>query len=208
MIDRFGPQKWWPGDGEFETIVGAILTQNTNWRNVEKALNNLKQNESLDMHTLYEMDIDTLAQLIRPAGYYNIKAKRLKSFLAWLYDNYDGSLESLGNMHASTLREELLSIKGVGPETADSIVLYAFEKPTFVVDTYTCRIMIRHGLIEPEARYEQTREFFESCLNPDVPLFNEFHALFVRVGKEFCKPKPKCSGCPLEHLPHETEQPW
>ena len=151
LYERYGPQAWWPGDGSFEIIVGAVLTQNTNWTNVEKAINNLKAAGVLTAEKLHDMDTDVLAQLIRPAGYYNIKAKRLKNFLNWLYDQHDGQLERLTGYPADVLGAELLEIKGIGPETADSIVLYGFGKCVFVVDTYTCRIMGRHQLIEPGA---------------------------------------------------------
>ncbi len=205
MHKRYGPQHWWPGNSTFEIIVGAILTQNTNWANVEKAIANLAAADCLCPEKLYEMDTSELAAIIRPAGYYNIKAKRLGNFLTWLFKEHDGSLAAIANYDVYSLREELLRINGIGPETADSICLYAFEKPVFVVDAYTCRVLVRHGLIEPEAGYEQIREFFEAALPNDVPLFNEYHALLVRVGKEHCKPKPKCQGCPLECLPHDVE---
>jgi len=208
LLAAYGAQGWWPGSGCFETVVGAILTQNTNWANVEKAINKLKAANALDADKLYNMDQDTLAQLIRPAGYYNIKAGRLKNFLNWLYEKYDGNLDALANMSVYSLREELLSVKGIGRETADSILLYAFDKPVFVIDTYTARVFIRHGLIEQEADYEQLRDLFESNLPQDTKLYNEFHALIVQVGKKHCKPKPKCQGCPLESLPHETEQAY
>lgn len=208
LLARYGRQGWWPGSGCFETIVGAILTQNTNWANVDKALNKLKAAGALDADKLHHMDQDTLAELIRPAGYYNIKAGRLKNFLTWLYDNYDGNLEAISGMSVYSLREELLSVKGIGKETADSILLYGFNKPVFVVDTYTARVMIRHGLIDHEADYEQLRDLFESSLPADTKLYNEFHALIVQTGKNHCKPKPKCAGCPLESLPHETQQDY
>ena len=153
---------------------------------------------------LQEMDISSLAEMIRPAGYYNIKAGRLKNFLEWLFKEHDGDLNRLEDTDPETLRRELLQIKGVGPETADSIVLYAFDKPVFVVDAYTCRIMGRHGLIEAGADYEQVRDFFQSYLDRNVKLFNEYHALLVRLGKEYCRPKAKCDGCPLEKLPHDV----
>jgi len=205
LYEHFGPQHWWPGDSRFEIIIGAILTQNTNWGNVEKAIANLKAAEALSAQSLYQMDISVLAELIRPSGYYNIKAKRLKSFLNWLFDNYGGDVDALDGFPGDMLREELLSIKGIGPETADSIVLYGYDKCVFVVDTYTCRIMARHLLLEVGAGYEQVQELFEGNLENNVQLFNEFHALLVRVGKEFCKPKAKCQGCPLENLPHDLE---
>ena len=202
LIERFGGQDWWPGQSQFEIIVGAILTQNTNWTNVEKAIANLKSADLLDAEKLHHLDSEKMAALIRPAGYYNIKTKRLKNFLIWLFEKYDGQLSSLENLSTACLREELLAINGVGKETADSILLYAFEREVFVVDTYTARIAIRHGLINSEADYEQLSELFQSNLQQDAKLFNEFHALLVQVGKNFCKPKPNCSDCPLNDLPH------
>ncbi len=205
LFERFGPQHWWPGETQFEIIVGAILTQNTNWGNVEKAIANLKAADLLMPEKLHRLDISELAGLIRPAGYYNIKSKRLKNFLDWLFENYEGQLSILEQLGTSQLREELLSVKGVGPETADSILLYAFDREIFVVDTYTARIAIRHALIEPGAEYEQLQDLFQSSLSSGVKMFNEYHALLVRVGKEFCKPKAKCDGCPLEGLSHTLE---
>jgi endonuclease III related protein len=205
LYRRFGHQHWWPGETPFEIIVGAILTQNTNWGNVEKAIGNLKKKNLLTPEKLHSLDPAELAELIRPAGYYNIKAGRLKSFLNRLFEKFDGQLERLDSLSTDRLREELLSIKGIGPETADSISLYAFNKPVFVVDTYTGRILGRHRLLEPGAGYEDVRMLFESALPREVQLYNEFHALLVRLGKEYCKTKPQCHGCPLEELPHDTE---
>ena len=206
LFDHFGPQHWWPGDTQFEIITGAILTQNTNWTNVEKAIANLKSADCLSPKKIYDLDLSQLAELIRPAGYYNIKSKRLKNFVNWLFDNYDGKLSNLESLDTHQLRTELLAVKGIGRETADSILLYAFNRPIFVVDAYTARIAIRHGLIEPGADYEQLRELFSACGgSEDVQLFNEYHALLVKVGKLFCKPKAQCPGCPLERLPHKIE---
>ena len=203
LFERFGPQKWWPGDGMFEIIVGAILTQNTNWGNVEKAIANLKAANVLTAEKLYALDINQLAQLIRPAGYYNIKAKRLKNFLDWLFDNYDGRLTDLQQISTPGLRQELLSVKGIGYETADSILLYAFDRDVFVIDAYTARVASRHNLIDAGCDYEQLQYLFEANLPTDIQMFNEFHALLVKVGKEHCRPKPKCQGCPLESLEHD-----
>ena len=205
LFDSFGPQHWWPGQTQFEIITGAILTQNTNWINVEKAIANLKSADCLTPEKLYHLDVSQLAELIRPAGYYNIKTKRLKNFINWLFDNYDGQLTNLETFDTGQLRTELLAINGIGYETADSILLYALARPVFVVDAYTARIAFRHQLIEPEANYEQLRELFQSNLTEDTQLFNEYHALLVKVGKEFCKPKAKCPGCPLEKLPHTLD---
>ncbi len=205
LYDAFGPQHWWPGDSRIEIITGAILTQNTSWANVKKAITNLKADDRLHAEKLHNLELSQLAELIRPAGYYNIKAKRLKSFLNWLFENYDGKLENLESIDTEQLRVELLSVKGIGRETSDSILLYAFDRPIFVVDAYTARITMRHRLIEPGADYEQLRDLFESNLPQDIQLFNEYHALLVRVGNEFCKPKAKCPNCPLERLPHTLE---
>jgi endonuclease-3 related protein len=205
LYDAFGPQHWWPGDTRIEIITGAILTQNTNWTNVEKAINNLKAADCLSAEKLHRLELSQLAELIRPAGYYNIKAKRLKNFLDWLFENYDGELTNLESLNTGQFRDELLSVKGIGRETADSILLYAFDRSVFVVDAYTARITIRHRLIEPDADYEQLRYLFESNLPEDTQLFNEYHALLVRTGKDFCRPKAKCPACPLEKLPHTIE---
>jgi endonuclease-3 related protein len=203
LYQHYGPQHWWPGESPFEIIVGAILTQNTNWTNVEKAISNLKKGGHLTPSGLHELPQDRLAQLIRPAGYFNIKAQRLKCFLDWLFEEYDGLLESLERLPPSTLREKLLAVKGIGPETADSICLYAFKKPIFVIDAYTARIFGRHGMIEPGSGYADIQEMFHEGLDKDASLFNEFHALIVQTGKNHCKPKPICNGCPLETLPHQ-----
>lgn len=205
LYQCYGAQHWWPGETPFEIIVGAILTQNTNWTNVEKAIANLKQAGHLTPSGLHALSPDRLAQLIRPAGYFNIKAGRLKCFLEWLFEEYNGLLESLDELPLSTLREKLLAIKGIGPETADSICLYAFKKPIFVVDAYTARVFGRHGMLEPGSGYEQIQELFQDGLEKDATLFNEYHALIVQVGKNHCKPKPICNGCPLEDLPHQIE---
>lgn len=205
LFDRFGPQHWWPGQSQFEIIIGAILTQNTNWANVEKAIANLKSADHLIPEKLYHLDVAELAELIRPAGYYKLKAKRLKNFLNWLFEDYAGQLTNLENLGTDRLRAELLAVKGIGRETADSILLYAFDREVFVVDAYTARVAARHGLIEPGADYEQIRELFQSNLPPDTKLFNEYHALLVRLGKEFCKPKAQCPNCPLEQLPHTLD---
>lgn len=211
LFARFGPQHWWPGDTPFEVIIGAILTQNTNWSNVEKAIVNLKNQRLLTPAKLHAIDTKKLASLIRPAGYFNIKAGRLKNFLNWFFENYSCKLKNLEGVPTPDLRQQLLSVKGVGPETADSILLYALNRPVFVVDAYTARICSRHYLIEEDAdpsvvssgpnRYHHIQQLFESNLPSDVQLFNEYHALLVRLGKEFCRPAPKCESCPLNHLP-------
>jgi len=205
LFRAFGPQDWWPGETRFEIIVGAILTQNTNWANVAKAIANLKGAKCLEPDTLHAMDTAELERLIRPAGYFRLKAKRLRNFTQWLLDNYQGRLDAIDAIETRRLREELLGISGIGPETADSVLLYALDRPVFVVDTYTARVAVRHGLIEPDIDYTQLQYLFESNLEPDVRLFNEFHALVGRVGKDFCKPTPRCEACPLNDLPHTVE---
>lgn len=205
LFEAFGPQHWWPGETRFEIIVGAILTQNTSWTNVAKAIANLQAAGCLEPERLHALDAAELEPLIRPAGYFRLKAKRLRNFTQWLFDEYGGALDALDAVETRRLREELLGISGIGPETADSILLYALDRPVFVVDTYTARIAVRHGLIEPDINYEQLQYLFESNLEPDVTLFNEYHALLVRTGKDFCKPTPRCEACPLNDLPHEIQ---
>jgi endonuclease-3 related protein len=198
LFDTLGPQHWWPGQSPFEVMVGAVLVQNTNWQNVEKAIENLRQADLLEPHALYAVPPEELEELIRPAGYYRVKAKRLRSLLKLLVDRYDGSLEAMFQTRMSLLREELLQTNGIGPETADSILLYAGGMPSFVVDAYTCRIMARHGWIGFDSDYHQVQDYFSSNLPDDTQLFNEFHALLVRIGKDFCrKSSPKCQQCPL-----------
>ncbi|GBD97058.1 MAG TPA: endonuclease III domain-containing protein [Nitrospirae bacterium] len=198
LYKTFGPQHWWPGDTPFEIAVGAILTQNTNWGNVEKAISNIKKDHALNAKTLHGMSHAGLASLIRPAGYFNIKAERLGHFLSFLANHYKGSMKQMKREDADILREHLLSVKGIGPETADSIILYALEKPVFVIDAYTKRVLQRHKLVPEKAGYHELQEIFHKSLPLDVELFNEYHALFVMLGKHYCKPKPRCEGCPLE----------
>lgn len=200
LFDYYGPQYWWPADNPFEVVVGAILTQNTAWGNVEKAIENLKREKLLNPSGLYRVSVERLASVIRPSGYYNIKAKRLKAFLGLLFDDYGGDLRLMFEVENGKLREKLLSVKGVGEETADSILLYAGEVPIFVVDSYTKRIFSRHKFVSPEASYPDIQQIFMKRLPPDTQLFNEYHALIVRVGKGFCKKKPLCGNCPLSFL--------
>ncbi len=178
--------------------MGAILTQNTAWANVEKAIENLKKAGLLDPLALYEAKQDQVAELIRPSGYYNQKAAKLKRFVAFFVEEYGADLDRMKAEPVGVLRTKLLQINGIGPETADSILLYALEKPVFVVDAYTRRIFSRHGWVEPTIGYEELRTFFESALPRDAKLFNEYHALLVYVGHHFCKRDPRCEGCPLQ----------
>jgi endonuclease-3 related protein len=196
-LKKLGPQHWWPGETPFEVCVGAILTQNTNWKNVEKAISNLKARNLLDPHRLHAVPVRELAALIRPAGYFNIKAKRLKSFIKFLVEAYDGDLDRMFSERPEALREKLLQVKGIGPETADSILLYAGQKPIFVVDAYTKRIFLRHELVSEEADYHEIQRYLTDHLPEEVPLYNEFHALIVNIGKNWCKSKaPDCEHCP------------
>lgn len=200
LLDYFGPQQWWPGDTPFEVIVGAVLTQNTNWGNVEKAIDNLKNAGLLSLEALYTLPHETLADKIRPCGYYNLKATRLKNLLHLLHDVYEADLDFFfaGELHS--LRQSLLSVKGIGPETADSILLYAAQKPIFVVDAYTHRILSRHAFItEEDSDYSTIQDLFMDSLPNEPALFNEFHALIVMTGKHFCKKTtPLCETCPLK----------
>ena len=198
LYNRFGPRRWWPGDTRLEIIIGAILTQNTAWGNVEKAIANLKKKNLLGVKKLSRISEKRLSVLIRPAGYYNIKAQRIKNFLAFLNNAYSGSIDKMFRTQTSRLRNELLGIKGTGPETADSILLYAGERPVFVVDAYTKRIFSRHGFIKADADYDEIQDFFVKNLPIDAKLFNEFHALIVELGKNLCKStKPLCDNCPM-----------
>jgi endonuclease-3 related protein len=204
LYKSFGSQDWWPGETAFEMIVGAILTQNTAWTNVEKAIISLKKANVLTPEKLHALKIDKLAQLIRPAGYFNIKADRLKNLTNWLFKEYDGKLRNLEKIPTAELRRQLLDVKGVGPETADSILLYALNRPVFVVDAYTIRILSRHYLVKKNMDYHQVKEIFESNLPTDTQVFNEFHALLVRLGKNFCRPTPLCDICPLNSYKHNS----
>jgi endonuclease III related protein len=193
----FGDLHWWPADSPFEVMVGAVLTQNTAWRNVEKAISALKENNLLAPAELLRIDEAILAGIIRPAGYYRIKANRLKSLVRFFVSEYSGNIDRMSNEDLPGLREKLLTVRGVGPETADSILLYACRKPVFVSDTYTKRILLRHRMIREDADEAIIRALFMSNLPNDVSLFNQFHALLVHTGKEFCRKIPKCDVCPL-----------
>ena len=199
LLDHYGPQYWWPGESRLEIIVGAVLTQNTSWKNVELALANLREANQLEFRSLLELHNDELQELIRPAGYYRLKARRLKNLLEFI-DAEFGSIDEMMQLELTELRERLLSVNGIGPETADSIVLYAGELPTFVVDAYTGRVAKRHGWIEFEADYYAIKSLFEDNLPIETQLCNEYHALIVKVGKDFCKKKPDCDRCPLAEL--------
>lgn len=196
----FGHRNWWPGKTPFEVCVGAVLTQNTAWKNVAKAVGNLAGRGALEPFILYRLPLDELAELIRPSGYYNVKARRLRNLIALLVERYEGDLDSLFAHSIDDLREELLLVKGVGKETADSIILYAAQKPIFVVDAYTKRVLQRHGLVDDDADYDAMQELFHLHLPQDVDLYNDFHAQFVAVGHHYCKKIPRCSDCPLKRF--------
>lgn len=200
LSKRFGHRGWWPAETPFEVCVGAILTQNTSWKNVSKAIENLKNASALDPFRIYDMSEEELASLIVPAGYYNVKARRLRSFIVHLVERHGGQLSSLFNSEVGALRSELLSINGIGKETADSMILYAAGKPVFVVDSYTKRVLTRHGLIHEKATYDEIQDLFHAALAADTALFNDFHAQFVAVGHHFCKRIPQCDACPLGEL--------
>lgn len=203
LFSALGPQNWWPAETELEMMVGAILTQNTSWNNVEKAIQNLKEKDLLSIKGLSQIPASILAGYIRSAGYYNIKAKRLKNLIKFIEDKYNGDIDRLLPLDTDTIRKELLSVKGIGMETADSIILYGAGRPIFVVDTYTHRILTRHNLIEEEAGYNDLQLAFMDNLPNDAELFQEFHALIVKTGKDFCRKRPLCPNCPLEGLSRE-----
>ncbi len=234
MLQRWGPQSWWPAHSRLEVIVGAYLTQNTNWSNVEKAIVNLKREQVLTVKGLRDIHIWNLEELIRPSGYFRQKARRLKGFIEFLDKQYDGSLDKMFAQPTETLRSELLSLNGIGPETADSILLYSGNHPVFVVDAYTRRILERHQVIDAKTDYEEIRGLVETAIksaepgelkvtgagkDPRHPVsrmsstdrtelvqhYNELHALIVRAGSEYCRTRPKCEECPLKaYLPKVT----
>ena len=196
LYEAYGDQSWWPADSSFEVMVGAVLTQNTAWTNVEKAISNLKHADSLTLESLLALSDETLAQLIRPSGYFNIKAKRLKNLCLWLAEN--GGESKLAAVDTGTLRSSLLQVNGVGPETADDILLYAFARPVFVIDTYTRRLFSKLCLIQGSEPYEDLRQIFEAQLEADACLFNQYHALVVRHAREKCQQTADCIHCDVE----------
>ena len=234
LLSRFGPQNWWPAQSRFEVIVGAYLTQNTNWTNVERAMANLRRARALSLASIRDFPLRRLQTLIRPSGYFRQKAKNLKTFIAFLDKKYSGSLDRMFAQSTEKLRAELLELNGVGPETADSILLYAGNHPVFVVDAYTRRILERHGMITSKTGYEEIRQLMEKILSsaeaaallvpqvgadPRHPIsrmsraarselaqhYNELHALIVRIGNQYCRATPNCEGCPLKiFLPPEA----
>jgi endonuclease-3 related protein len=198
LFAAHGPQQWWPGETPFEVIAGAILTQNTAWTNVKLAIAALQKERLLTVRAMERVSRRKLARLIRPSGYFRQKARKLKAFLQFLRKQHGGSLTKMFRTPTPLLREQLLAVHGIGPETADSILLYAGNHAVFVVDAYTRRILMRHGLADGKESYEEIRAVFEQSLPPNPQLFNEYHALIVRTGKHFCRAKePHCSSCAL-----------
>lgn len=200
LFNTYGPQNWWPGESPFEVIVGAILTQNTSWTNVEKAIRSLKERGVLSPDGIRTLKRSELSRLIKSSGYYRIKADRLKAFIDFLFQYYRGNLDLMKKEEPSRLRKRLLQVRGIGPETADSILLYGFGIPIFVVDAYTRRILERHGLASRKAPYEEIQALFMDHLPHEERLFNEYHALLVRLGKTVCKKIPKCDLCPIKDV--------
>lgn len=228
LLSRYGPQNWWPAQSRFEVIVGAYLTQNTNWTNVEKAISNLRRARALNLKAMRELPLEKLEEMIRPSGYFRQKAKKIRTFIAFLDSRYSGSLDRLFAQPTGKLRAELLELNGVGPETADSILLYSGNHPVFVVDAYTRRIFERHGIVSPKSSYEEIRLLIEGAFSGAeagsllvekpgsdprhavsrmssasrtalAQHYNEFHALIVRTGNQFCRATPDCAGCPLKN---------
>jgi len=197
LLARYGHRHWWPAETPFEVCVGAVLTQNTNWGNVEKAIANLKRDGLLSPAALHAVPVGVLAEVIRPSGFFNVKSVRLKAFVAYLFESYGGSLERMFAGEWRELRKDLLGVPGIGRETCDSILLYGGEKPSFVVDAYTKRLLAALGLIDVRADYETVRSLFMDNLPLDACLYNEYHALIVQHGKEHCRKRPRCTGCPL-----------
>ncbi|SFM86514.1 endonuclease III domain-containing protein [Thermodesulforhabdus norvegica] len=197
LFKHFGPQNWWPAETPFEMIVGAILTQCTSWSNVEKAIDRLKSAGKLSLEALLETDYEEIEELIKPSGYFRQKAVKLKNFVNYIAVEWDGDLEAFLDQELETLRKALLNINGIGPETADSIILYAANKPIFVVDRYTYRCVYRHGWFDGPFHYGRLQSFFMETLEASVSLYQEYHALFVQLGKYYCRTKPRCLECPV-----------
>ena len=197
---QFGHAGWWPGETPFEVCVGAILTQNTSWANVEKALDVLRRRGRLSFEGLRFLPPSRIAPLIRSSGYYNVKARRVKAFLEFLAREYGGRVERMAGEDPSALRGKLLTVEGIGRETADSIVLYAAGLPLFVVDAYTRRVFGRLGLLRGDEAYDEIQELFMGRLPLDVALYYDYHAQIVKLGKDVCRPRPRCGECPLDGI--------
>ena len=200
LFHHYGRRHWWPAETPFEMMVGAILTQSTSWRNVEKAIDHLSLRKKLSFKAVRKISRSSLARLIKTAGYFNIKADRLKNLVNYLWDVYRGNLKQMFLKNPHLLRKELLEVKGIGEETADSILLYAAKKKIFVVDTYTRRVFSRHGFIQGDESYSAIQKIITDHLPLDLQLFNDYHAQIVEVGKDYCRRTPNCSECPLNRL--------
>jgi len=200
LLKHFGAQEWWPARTRFEVVIGAILTQNTNWKNVEKVIEKLKERNLLEPEGLRKISETELCEIIRPAGYYNQKAKKLHKFLEFLFREYGGSMDGIINADRDTLRAQLLDIWGIGEETADAIVLYADDKTSFVIDAYTRRVFTRMGTLDGIMTYGEIKDFFEKNLPDDLELYKEFHALIDELAKNYCTAKPRCDACPVRGL--------
>ena len=206
LMDHYGPQGWWPAQTALEVIVGAVLTQNTAWGNVEKALTRLKEAKALDARRLAKMPESELAELLKPSGTFRVKARRLKGVMVWLWEKYQGNIDQALKGDLNRVRHELLALHGVGPETADAILLYAGRRRSFVVDAYTRRIWRRHALIEGDESHEAVRAMAMNALPASTQLYQEYHALLVAVAKNHCRTRARCSECPLEHWPHDPDR--
>jgi endonuclease-3 related protein len=205
LLAVYGPQHWWPADTREEIAIGAILTQNTAWTNVERAIAALRSVGALDLASLHGMDETRLAQCIRSAGTYRVKARRLKAFAAWVHQRYAGDLDAALAGETAAKQAELRSLHGIGPETADAILLYAADHPVFVVDAYAVRVLTRHGQLEGSASYATVQDRLQRALPRVAADYNEYHALLVAVGKAHCRRRAHCRDCPLEALPHDAE---
>jgi endonuclease-3 related protein len=199
LLKHYGPQHWWPGDTPFEVMVGAILTQRTSWRNVEQAIKNLKKAGLMTADSIAGSSVDKIRSLVRPSGFYNVKAERLFSLARYLNENYD-SPEDIFKNDIQDVREELLGLRGIGKETADSMILYAGNNPIFVVDAYTKRMCERLDIPVKSLDYDDLQSYFQEAMPKDANIYKEFHALIVIHGKEMCKTRPVCKGCPLQSI--------
>jgi endonuclease-3 related protein len=200
LFQRWGEQHWWPADSPLEMILGAMLTQNTNWKNVENVIQRLKSEQAIDLNRLANVSTPILEDWIRPAGFFRQKARTIQTFARHLQQNFNGSIQELFKLDTPTLRSELLNWHGIGPESADSILLYAAQRPVFVIDAYTKRFMVRHNWTDETAAYDALATFFTDQLQQDPKLYNEFHALIVQLGKTHCRTTPQCENCPLRPM--------
>jgi len=200
LLSKFKNQYWWPAETPFEVIIGAILTQSVSWINVEKAIKNLKDEGILDQEKLHKKEVNEIAPLIKSTRFYNEKAKKIKNFMDFYFDEYNGSIKKMSEEELLLLRQKLLMVKGLGEETVDSILLYACNKPVFVVDAYTKRIFTRYGLIEENSNYKNIQAFFMNNLSQNLELYNDYHAQIVLLGKNICKTLPQCNICPIREI--------